>query len=69
MRTNAEAIRWFIDLVNSGKSELGIPSHPEDYTLFEIGSFEESNGDIDVLAAKVSLGLALNFVKPVGNGG
>ncbi len=58
MQTPNEAIRAFTELVNDPQHQFG--KHPEDYTLFEIGTFDESNGSIESIS-HVGLGLALNF--------
>lgn len=59
--TNGVAIRSFSDEVNNRESELA--KHPEDYALFELGVFDDSNGSFDLLEQPKSLGLALEFVK------
>lgn len=38
--------------------------YAEDYTLFEIGTFEDSTGTISDHPANISLGNALNLNKP-----
>lgn len=55
-----EAIRIFKDMANNPKS--AIAHHPEDYSLFEIGEFDEDKGDIVLYESKKSLGLASYFV-------
>ncbi len=58
LQTPAEAIRSFKDTVNDQQSTIS--KHPEDYTLFEIGTFDESTGVLEPITA-LGLGLALNF--------
>ena len=58
LNTPAEAIRGFKDTVNDGQSPIS--NHPEDYTLFEIGTFDESSGMLEPIVP-LGLGLALNF--------
>ncbi len=58
MQTASEAIRAFRDTVNDGQSAFS--KHPEDYTLFDIGTFDETTGEMIPSIAE-SLGLALNF--------
>lgn len=67
MQTPAEAMRAFKDTVNDGQSPIS--KHPEDYTLFEVGTFDESTGRIEPLDAPLGLGLALNFKDsaPIGD--
>lgn len=61
MHTDAEAIRAFKDTVNDGQSPFC--KHPEDFTLFAIGHFDESDGHL-ASTVPVSLGLAMNFKDP-----
>ncbi|WNK14992.1 MAG: nonstructural protein [Microvirus sp.] len=44
MRANAEAQRAFASLVNDPKHQFGI--HHSDYTLYQIGEFDEDTGII-----------------------
>ena len=59
--TEGSAIRSFADVVNDGKSQIW--SHPEDYTLFMIGSFDDRSGKIEPLSTPKSLGVAVEYVK------
>lgn len=61
MQTPAEAIRAFKETVNDGQSAFS--KHPEDYTLLEVGTFDESTGELCSIIA-LPLGLALNFKDP-----
>jgi len=56
-----EALRAFSDSVNTKNSPMF--NHPEDYTLFEIGSFNPELGSIESLATPVSMGLATEYLK------
>jgi len=62
VRSTAEAIRVFSDAVSN--PQQGFCKHPEDYTLFEIGSWDDQTAAIDHLDTPHSLGLAVQFVKP-----
>lgn len=65
MRARGEAIRSFAQEVNRSDSDLG--KYPADFTLFEIGTFDESTCKLDVFEAKISIGTALDFKdKPTG---
>jgi len=44
VRTRAEAIRSFTDEVNNKQSQIN--QHPEDYDLYEIGTFDEDSGEL-----------------------
>ncbi len=61
MQTPAEAIRAFRDTVNDGQSPFC--KHPEDFTLFEVGTFDETSGSLFETVA-TNLGLALHFKDP-----
>lgn len=54
------AIRSFSDLVNDPEHPIG--QHPEDYTLFQIGEFEELSGVLEVYEPR-SLGNGIQYVK------
>lgn len=61
MRSRGEAMRAFESICNDGKSQFC--SHPADFTLFEIGSYDEDTGCLEPHEAKIALGLALDFKK------
>lgn len=44
MQAHGQAIRSFLDEVNNDSSPIS--KHPEDYTLFFIGTWNESNAEI-----------------------
>lgn len=62
MQTRGAALRAFSDAVDDSNSVLS--KHPEDYTLFEIGEFSDSDGTLTPLIPAVTLGKALDFVRP-----
>jgi hypothetical protein len=45
MPTRAQAERAFADCINDEKHQFG--KHPEDYTFYEIGSFDDHTGKIE----------------------
>jgi hypothetical protein len=59
--TTGAAIREFELAVQNNDSMLS--KYPEDYTLFEIGTFDDSTAEIMPYAAHVSLGKALEYIK------
>ncbi|WNK13610.1 MAG: nonstructural protein [Microvirus sp.] len=59
MLTKGEAIRGFAETANDPQSQ--ICKYPADFTLFELGEFNESTGMISLLESKINLGLALDF--------
>lgn len=54
-------LRSFEDLANDKNHPIG--QHPEDYSLFEIGEFDDESGDIIAVQPKVSLGIAIQYSK------
>lgn len=54
------AIRGFSDEVNRAESEMH--KHPEDYELFEMGTFEEETGQFELLPVPRSLARAKDFI-------
>jgi len=56
-----EALRAFSDSVNTKNSPMN--NHPEDYTLFEIGTFDPEVGQIEAIATPRSMGLATEYIQ------
>ena len=61
MKTKGEALRAFTDISNDDTHQIG--KHPEDYTLFEIGEYDDVSCTIVSYEAKQSIGTAVEFVK------
>lgn len=59
--TRGIAVRSFSDAVNDGKSPFF--EHPEDYSLWEIGMFDQDSGLL--VAELVALGQAISYKKEV----
>lgn len=57
--TTAAGIRSFAEACRDPNSMLW--KHGADYTLFEIGDFEQATGELVAYDAKVNLGLALEY--------
>lgn len=62
MSTGA-AIRSFSDEVNRTDGQSQVAVHPEDFILFEIGTYNELEGRLEIYEAKKSLGLGLDFLR------
>lgn len=60
MNSKGEAIRAFSDTVADSKHPFA--KHPADYTLFCLGTFDNSTGEFDRLSTPQSLGLAIEFI-------
>lgn len=58
-KATGEALRAFSDTVNS--SDHAFHKHPEDYCLFEIGTYDDQNAGIETITPK-SLGLAIEYI-------
>lgn len=58
-QARGSGVREFADSVNDPNSALF--GHPEDFTLFEIGSFDERTGIVEAYSERVSLGGAAEF--------
>lgn len=55
------AIRGFKDAANDANSAVG--RHPADYTLFELGTFDDSNGQYVESKVHTPHGKALDYVE------
>lgn len=61
LRNSAEAIRAFETEANSGKS--AISQYPADFTLFEVGEYDDETGLLTSEKAHINLGCALQYKK------
>lgn len=61
MRSRGEALRAWESEVNNEQSNFS--RFPADFTLFEIGVFDEASGSVTMYESKVSLGVAVEFKK------
>lgn len=62
--TNSAAIRMFTDLATDGQST--IYKHPQDYTLYQIGKWDDEKGQIESFDNLNNLGRANEYQpKPV----
>ncbi len=55
-----QAVRVFSDMCNDSGHAFG--KHPEDYTLFEIGTFDDRAGTLLMLKASITHGVGLAFL-------
>lgn len=55
-----QAQRIFSDCVNSSDHQFA--AHPEDYTLFHIGNFDDESGVLHPKPTPTSMGLGLEYV-------
>lgn len=61
MLSKGQALRAWIDLINDQQSEVS--KHPEDFTLFLLGSYDENTGKFENEATPQSLGVAIEYRK------
>lgn len=60
--TRGIAIRMFTELANDGSSSVG--KYPADFTLFEIGEYDDSDASFFHLPANENIGTGIQFVNP-----
>lgn len=63
-RNKGDMLRQFSDAVNNPQSNLF--KHPGDYTLFEVGKWNDDKCEFDLLKTPLKLGVAIEFVKQGG---
>lgn len=61
MRSRGEALRAFSNLCNDPQTSMF--KNPEDYTLFELASYDDSTGKFTNETTPLSLGVAVEFKK------
>lgn len=59
MSTDGQAIRVFQDEANNNKTL--IYAHPDQFTLFKIGEFDDNDGELVSIGSPVSLGNAIQY--------
>mgnify|MGYP000615718505 CR=1 FL=1 len=59
-RSKGGCLRMFQDMANDRNSQIG--QHPEDFTLFEVGEFDDQTGMGQEYEAKVHVAFALDMV-------
>lgn len=62
-QTRGAAIRAFTDSVNDTTGESQFAKHPEDYTLFHLGHYDDQTSVITQNSTPQSLGVAIEFKK------
>lgn len=59
MKNKGEAVRGFQEIANDPTSQ--ICKYPEDFTLFELGSFDDQTCKFVINSTPVSIGCAVEF--------
>jgi hypothetical protein len=60
-KTKGEAIRIITESVNDSRSFLN--KHPADYTLFELGVFDDAHASFNIHKTPISLGVCVEFIR------
>lgn len=63
LTTKGEALRGFADVANDPQTQLC--KYPADFTLFELGDWDDSNAQFSIHEAKINLGTAIEFKKEI----
>jgi len=61
LRSKGEALRSFMDAVSDRKTQFSI--HPEDFSLFQVGEYEEATGTLIPSLTPVKIVAALDVVR------
>jgi len=56
------AVRTFSDSVQDPESQFA--KHPADYTLFELGTYDDNTAEFKLLPTPKSLFIAIEFITP-----
>lgn len=59
--TRGDASRLFTQIVTDNREGNNIAKYPSDFTFFEVGEYDVSSGEHSLYAAKVNLGLAIEY--------
>lgn len=60
MQTRGQAIRALTDTLADPKHQFS--KHPSDFTLFELGEYNDNNAEFEMHLAKISLGTCNEFL-------
>lgn len=63
LRSKGEAIRAFSDMAKDNNTNVG--RYPDDFSLFELGEYDDSSAKFTMLNTPYSLGVASEFVSKV----
>jgi hypothetical protein len=63
MHNDGMAIRAFQDMINSDKKENMVAAHPEQFTLFQVGTWDDKNAAIDTAEPK-SIAIGVELINP-----
>lgn len=60
--TDGMAIRTFSSCINSPDHQFG--AHPQDYTLFKLGQYDDNTAELISSTRTISLGNGVEFITP-----
>ncbi len=63
MQTTGQALRAFQDTVLDPTHAFS--KHPEDYSLFSVGQFDDSNCKFDLLPTPICIAKAIEYTNPL----
>lgn len=64
-KSKGEFLRSFVQASNDESCTIG--AHPQDFTAFEVGEYDDVSCSFSFLPTPVSLGKAIEFVRPTGD--
>lgn len=64
LKAKGEALRSFVDEAN--RTDSLICQHPKDFTLFELGEWDQSTAKFEIHKTPISMGVAIEFKKEKG---
>lgn len=56
MQSKGQAIRSFADEINRAAPDNALHQHPEDYDLFQLGTWDEETGEFANLREQIAIG-------------
>jgi len=65
LRSTGEAVRSFTQAAHDAQTLVS--KYPEQFTLFEIGTYDEISGQIEMFPVHKSLGKALEYISTSNN--
>lgn len=57
------AIRSFGDAINSGDKQSALCAHPEDFDLYELGSYNDETADFEILPKARQIAVGKDLVR------
>jgi hypothetical protein len=64
MLNDGIALRWFSDGINREGTKNNLFNHPEQFTLFKVGTWDDSTCQFELLDTPKSLGIGVEYRDP-----